>query len=96
VDAIGGERDRRHVERLVGERAEPGQPDEQQHPGHELQEAGHPDAPDPGHDVDLPVARRIPDQFLRAVDQIAHPEPEEPERERDERRWSEVDCRCGN
>src|SRR4051812_45458769 len=36
VNAVSGEGDSRHVQRLVGERAEPGQSDEQEEAGHEL------------------------------------------------------------
>src|SRR3954454_23899733 len=38
VNAVSGERDSRHVQRLIGERAEPAQADEQEDAGHELQE----------------------------------------------------------
>ena len=40
------------------EGAEPRQPDEQQDAREELEEARHPDAPDPGGDIDAAVARR--------------------------------------
>jgi len=57
VDAVGGEGQRRHVQRRRGgEGTEQGEPEEEVGAGEELAEPGHPDAPDTGPEVDARVA----------------------------------------
>jgi beta-galactosidase len=77
VHAVGGERQRRHVERWRLERAEQGQAGEQVDTGDELHETGHPDAPHAGGEVNGVVACRVAEELLRAVDEVARPEAEE-------------------
>src|SRR4051794_8739639 len=91
MHAEGREGDCRHVERRSRERVEPSQADEQDHPGQELEEAGHPDPPDSRRDVYAAIAPREPQQLAGTVDQIAGPEAEKTECERDERGWLEAD-----
>src|SRR5215471_16431529 len=53
---LGGEGERRHVERRSGgEGAEQGEPEEEVGTGEELAEPGHPDAPDAGPEVNARI-----------------------------------------
>src|ERR1700761_558549 len=80
VDAVRGERERRHVQRRVRcEDLEPGQPDEQDNASEELAESGHPDAPRSHAAVHALVGLRPSGQFLRPVDQVTRAQAEKAE-----------------
>jgi RNA polymerase sigma factor (sigma-70 family) len=91
VHPVGGERQRRHVERRRGERAEQGQPEEQVDAGDELHEPRHPDAPHAGREVNPRVPFRVAEQFLGAVDQVSGAQPHEPHRQGRERGGRQAD-----
>jgi len=84
MDAVSGERERRHVERRrLREDLEPGQADEQDDAGDELAESGQPYAPHaeaPGHSGLVALAAFRPaEQLLWPVDQVTRAETEESE-----------------
>jgi acyl dehydratase len=59
----------------------PGQPHKEVRAGEELHEARHPDPPHAGGEIDTRVTLRELEEFLGTIDEIAGPQPEEPERE---------------
>jgi hypothetical protein len=94
VHAAGGERRHGHVQGWLTERMQPCQSDEQVHTSDELHEPGHPDAPDASGQVYGAAASRQLEQLLRAVDQVASAQSEEPDGQRHEHRGRKADLLC--